>query len=53
MIENKISGKKREETGKGPSRRLRMKEELPAVIYSKGEKAMPVIVSPRETSKIL
>lgn len=53
MIENKLSAKKRPETGKGPARRLRMKEELPAVIYSKGRDATPVVICPREASKIL
>lgn len=53
MIENKLSAKKRTETGKGPARRLRLREELPAVIYSGGQEALSVVVCPRETSKIL
>lgn len=53
MIENKLIAKKRLETGKGPSRRLRVQDELPAVIYSKGENTLGVIISPKETSKIL
>lgn len=53
MIENKLIAKKRLETGKGPSRRLRMNEELPAVIYAKGQEALSVMICPRETSKIL
>ncbi len=53
MSENNLVAKTRTETGKGPSRRLRMNEELPAVIYSGGKESLPVIVCPRETTKIL
>lgn len=53
MSENILSAKKRQETGKGPSRRLRMNEELPAVIYSRGQETLPVIVSPKEATKML
>lgn len=53
MSEHKLSAKKRPETGKGPSRRLRMNEELPAVLYAPGQETMPIIVSPRETTRIL
>lgn len=53
MIENKLVAKKRAEIGKGPSRRLRMKDELPAIVYSKGDKAISVVICPKETGKIL
>lgn len=53
MSENNLSAKKRLETGKGPSRRLRMSEELPAVIYARGKDSLPITVCPRETTKIL
>ncbi len=53
MSDNKLSGKKRLETGKGPSRRLRMNEELPAVLYARGQDAVHIVVSPRETTRIL
>ena len=52
-MENKLSAKKRPQTGKGPSRRLRMNEELPAVLYARGQETVPVIVCPRETTRIL
>lgn len=53
MSENILSAKKRLETGKGPSRRLRMQDELPAVLYSKGQETMSLIVSPKDTTRIL
>lgn len=43
----------REKVGKGPSRRARMSESLPAVVYGLGHKNMPIVVCPRETSKAL
>jgi large subunit ribosomal protein L25 len=53
MSEDILVAKKRMKTGKGPSRRLRMQDELPAVLSSKGQDALPLIVSPKETTKIL
>jgi large subunit ribosomal protein L25 len=53
MTEHKLIAKKRLETGKGPSRRLRMADELPAVLYARGQDTVPIIVSPKETTKIL
>ncbi len=48
-----LQAKKRLLLGKGPARRLRMNEELPAVVYSFGQETLPIIVSPREASKML
>lgn len=53
MSEHKLVAKKRLELGKGPARRLRMKEELPAILYAKGETSMPITVCPRETTRVL
>lgn len=53
MKENILSAKKREFLGKGPARRLRMNEELPAVVYSKGKDSIAIIISPRQTTKML
>lgn len=53
MSENKLVGTVREELGKGPSRRLRMNDSMPAVLYAKGQDAMHLVVSPREATKIL
>jgi large subunit ribosomal protein L25 len=48
-----LSAKKRISLGKGPARRLRMNDELPAVLYAQGKDALPLIINPRETTKIL
>lgn len=48
-----LEAKRRIHLGKGPARRLRMNEELPAVLYSFGQETLPIIVNPREASKIL
>jgi large subunit ribosomal protein L25 len=53
MSEFKLVAKKRLETGKGPSRRLRMKDELPAVLNAKGQKTIPIVVCPKEITRIL
>lgn len=53
MIENIIPGKIRNELGKGPARRSRMNEELPAVVYKKGQDSMPIIINPRQMTKML
>lgn len=53
MTENILQAKVRNKLGKGPSRQLRMNEELPAVIYKKGHDSLPIIVSPRQTTKLL
>lgn len=53
MNEYQLKAKFRTETGKGPSRRLRIQEELPAVLYVKGKEAFSLVVCPRETTKIL
>jgi large subunit ribosomal protein L25 len=52
-MENFLAAQKRELLGKGPSRRLRMQEQLPAVVYSKGNESIPIIISPRQTTKML
>ncbi len=48
-----LQAKKRVLLGKGPARRLRMNEELPAVVYSYGQETLPITLSPREISKML
>lgn len=48
-----LKATKRVLLGKGPARRLRMKEELPAVLYAQGQETLPLIIDPRETSKAL
>ncbi len=48
-----LQARKREALGKGPARRLRINQELPAVVYSYGQETLPIIISPRETSKML
>jgi large subunit ribosomal protein L25 len=48
-----LSAKKRLSLGKGPARRLRLNEELPAVIYAKGKDTLPIIINPRQTTKLL
>jgi large subunit ribosomal protein L25 len=51
--QNKLQAEIRTGTGKGPSRRLRMKGKLPAVLYAGAQKTVPITVCPRETTKIL
>lgn len=53
MKENLLKAKVRDLLGKGPSRRLRMEEKLPAVLYAKGQSTLSLTVCPRETTKIL
>lgn len=53
MSNYQLTAKKRLETGKGPARRLRMADELPAVLYAKGQETLPITVSPKDTTKIL
>ena len=53
MTENILEAKVRKELGKGPARRLRMNEELPAVVYKKGHESLPIIINPRITTKML
>lgn len=53
MSENILVAKLRDSKGKGPARRLRMKNELPAVIYGKNQQTISITVSPKESTKIL
>jgi large subunit ribosomal protein L25 len=53
MTEHILSAKKRENLGKGPSRKLRLNDELPAVVYSRGKDSLSIIIDPRKTTKIL
>lgn len=48
-----LEGFLRLDTGKGPSRKLRMAGHIPAVVYGGGSKALAVAVSPKESTKIL
>ncbi len=43
----------REQSGKGPSRRYRMEGLIPAVIYGKGESAVPLTVNESDLQKII
>lgn len=43
----------REKSGKGPARRYRMEGLVPAVIYSKGDSALPLTVSESDLLKIV
>jgi len=53
MTDHALVAKKREQLGKGPSRRLRLNDELPAVVYAKGKEALSIIIDPRKTTKML
>ncbi|HXW54003.1 MAG TPA: 50S ribosomal protein L25 [Myxococcota bacterium] len=53
MSEHKLSAKRRLEIGKGPSRRLRMHDDLPAILSAKNDGAIPIVVCPKEVTKIL
>jgi large subunit ribosomal protein L25 len=48
-----VEAEPREEFGKGPSRRLRSKGMIPAVLYGEGKETVPVSVDPKEITKIL
>ncbi len=43
----------RSSLGKGPARRLRAEEKLPAVLYGQGQKTVSITVCPKETAKVL
>lgn len=51
--DNKLVAKNRNEIGKGPSRRLRINEEIPAVLSAKGQDAIHLALCPRSATKIL
>ena len=53
MSENTLLGKIRLELGKGPSRRLRMQDELPAVLATIDRGSVAIVVPPKETTRIL
>lgn len=53
MTEHILSAKTRTLLGKGPSRRLRLNDELPAVVYARGKDTLSIIIDPRKTTKIL
>lgn len=48
-----LQAKKRDLLGKGPARRLRMNQELPAIVYAFDQETLPIIIDPRETTKAL
>lgn len=52
-MEHQLTAQKRLEIGKGPSRRLRVKHKLPAVLYGLDKQSIPLVICPKETSKIL
>jgi large subunit ribosomal protein L25 len=49
----KISAKERNQSGKGPARRLRVQGMIPAVAYGKEIRAVSLAVSPKSISQIL
>jgi large subunit ribosomal protein L25 len=49
----KVSASRREQSGKGPSHRLRRQGKIPAVAYGKDLPAVTVAVSPKDLLKIL
>jgi large subunit ribosomal protein L25 len=53
MNENILVANKRTEVGKGPARRLRNNNEIPAVLSAKGQDAVHLAVCPRASTKIL
>jgi len=53
MTNNILTAQKRQVLGKGPSRRLRMDNQLPAVVYAKGKETVSIIIDPRQTTKLL
>jgi len=49
----KLSATPRQESGKGPSNRLRRTGNIPAICYGKGLEAFPVAVSPKALLEVL
>lgn len=43
----------RDKFGKGPARRLRVEQTIPAVLYGKGTETTPLAISPRQLSEVL
>ena len=48
-----IAAEPRASRGKNEARRLRVQQQIPAVVYGTGKAAVPVTVSPKEINKIL
>ncbi len=53
MSNNTVHAVIREKNGKGPTRRLRMEAQLPAVVYGKGQETLSISLNPRDITKIL
>jgi len=53
MAETNLQAKIREEQGKGPSRRLRSQGLIPAVLYGRKQKSMPLSINPTELYKVI
>lgn len=53
VVENKLSASVRQELGKGPSRRLRSDKKIPAVLYTKGQPSLNLVVCPKEATRLL
>ena len=49
----KVTATRREESGKGPSNRLRRQGQIPAVAYGKDLPALSVAISPKDLLKVL
>jgi large subunit ribosomal protein L25 len=52
-LELKLTAEKREETGKGPVKRLRMKGEVPAVLYGPGLQSHNLVVKKEDLGEVL
>ncbi|HXW59936.1 MAG TPA: 50S ribosomal protein L25 [Myxococcota bacterium] len=53
MTENILTASIRQNLGKGPARRMRMNEQVPAVVYRKGKESIPIVIGQRQTTRLL
>lgn len=51
MSEIVLVAKLREDLGKGPSRKMRVQGELPAVVYAKNQETLSISICPKQTVK--
>ena len=51
MSEIVLVAKLRENSGKGPSRKMRMQGEIPAVVYAKNQETLSISICPKQTAK--
>ncbi|NLE27296.1 MAG: hypothetical protein GX625_18570, partial [Clostridiaceae bacterium] len=52
MLGQKLNARKREIKNRGYLNQLKRSEQVPAVIYGKGEEAVPIILEKRELNRI-